>query len=712
MPAGGACEPQVVAHACLEGGSPRYTCPWTGGGQAAVTGALPSLVCGVCGVAPPPRDTDARPGHFGGVLSFGPNALRDEIDESNVTEYRVYPVDAWGRRLGPAAAAVRRDEVDPSPCCNLAAYSAPLLAPTAAGFEGLLVVVVIDGQEMPTGEMVSGLRDVGMPEALPVTVERQAVEGWFTLALSGAGAGDQPPLAPPAACHLQVAVDEALAREARVSPSMVNTSLSVAASAGGLNVSLGYTVFVPSAASAAEIAEALEAPDAGARIAASVASALAARGAAGLRAGASQAGPPAVGSRAREVRVSLCLNGTEGAAAAATQALAARAGGGVALEDVSVSDLVGGALLASVRLPPNASAAAVMSALRYSAAPEAAARRLGDGAAAGMLSGPVARGLARPLEEERSLQVLQERLFAVTTAGQCAEALPLVDADPSPDGPAGLSVASRDFVHSHWRQVIRTAGAEDAAQDLEIEWRFERAKTLRQRFADAAGRGEAVTWLVSAADGSWSLAKNGTWRFSKASGLEDLDRWAAAGPSVSVQDGAWGAGSAEVDGNNGNYPADFVGVATFLSTDSNCGFVFRPLRPELSEPTHHPGVRNLVYAVQVAEQCAQAACPAGSLPRGGANATLCAGPACTPDECCVVAVVELCPLSLCEGAFRIRAPIASCAVGGCTVETCCECMEEPCGGGAAEASAASAGIIAMAGLVVFILYDEFTMVFG
>ncbi|KAK3274502.1 hypothetical protein CYMTET_17312 [Cymbomonas tetramitiformis] len=161
-------------------------------------------------------------------------------------------------------------------------------------------------------------------------------------------------------------------------------------------------------------------------------------------------------------------------------------------------------------------------------------------------------------------------LFAVTSASSCAESLAYgPDALTETSSAAYLSTEHRDVLHTRWRQVLKADGT---SANATIDWMFYDEKTLQERFEAAAGSGERVRWSITdEADGAqWSIS--GTWWFSDA--LRDVaSKFAGSGGSFSDDDGAWGAGSGDVNGNS-NVPSDFWGHGNFNSGDSECAIVY------------------------------------------------------------------------------------------------------------------------------------------
>ncbi|KAK3274501.1 hypothetical protein CYMTET_17311 [Cymbomonas tetramitiformis] len=179
-------------------------------------------------------------------------------------------------------------------------------------------------------------------------------------------------------------------------------------------------------------------------------------------------------------------------------------------------------------------------------------------------------------------------LFAVTSASSCAESLAYgPDALTETSSAAYLSTEHRDVLHTRWRQVLKADGT---SANATIDWMFYDEKTLQERFEAAAGSGERVRWSITdEADGAqWSIS--GTWWFSDA--LRDVaSKFAGSGGSFSDDDGAWGAGSGDVNGNS-NVPSDFWGHGNFNSGDSECAIVYLG---SSNVGTWQSSVRSLMY---------------------------------------------------------------------------------------------------------------------
>lgn len=108
----------------------------------------------MCGLAPI-VDTNIADGLVDMVVSWGPNQINDVVDESHISEYKVYYTDTLQTKLGQIIATVSKA---PSPsyntwCCDFSTYSVTLsqVTPPAGATEIMVVPVDVNGMEMPVG---------------------------------------------------------------------------------------------------------------------------------------------------------------------------------------------------------------------------------------------------------------------------------------------------------------------------------------------------------------------------------------------------------------------------------------------------------------------------------------------------------------------------------------------------------------------------------
>lgn len=101
-------------------------------------------------------DTDGAVGVYAGTLTFGPNQVGDEVDESVVSGYALYKGTYEGVRIGDRVAYVAKLSESDSRCCKSDTYVVDLAGIDVAGAETLLLVVVdINSVAMPTGVMLA-----------------------------------------------------------------------------------------------------------------------------------------------------------------------------------------------------------------------------------------------------------------------------------------------------------------------------------------------------------------------------------------------------------------------------------------------------------------------------------------------------------------------------------------------------------------------------
>jgi len=169
LAAGTECVPEWNESPCMARGpkAPTFSCPGNNSDphrQADFSGDLPEQLCHVCGINPTLVDEDTRTGWFSGVLNFGAVMLGAAIDETYVSEYRVYAVDENDTRLGEALAFVQKKNIPPTMdfCCNADVYSVRLelnLVGARAACHHLMVVLVVVGLELPIAAASPALVD-------------------------------------------------------------------------------------------------------------------------------------------------------------------------------------------------------------------------------------------------------------------------------------------------------------------------------------------------------------------------------------------------------------------------------------------------------------------------------------------------------------------------------------------------------------------------
>jgi len=154
-------------NACIEGAVPTFSCPWNNSDPtrpADYIGEVPRQVCQVCGVKAELKDEDIREGWFSGLVSFGAAEHGGVVDEAQVSEYRIYIVNASGSRLGdPVAKLPKRAESVPGECCSGDTYQARVevsLLEDRAAFDKFMIFLVVDGVELPGGAPTPAIVDL------------------------------------------------------------------------------------------------------------------------------------------------------------------------------------------------------------------------------------------------------------------------------------------------------------------------------------------------------------------------------------------------------------------------------------------------------------------------------------------------------------------------------------------------------------------------
>jgi len=166
LAAGTSCRPEVLQNACIKGTMPTFSCPWNNsdsGRLADYVGEVPHQVCQVCGVKADLEDEDVREGWFSGVVSFGAAEIGGIVDETPISEYTVYVVNASGARLGdPVAALPKRVAEVPGECCSGDTYQARIqvsLLGEREGFDRFVIFLVVNGIELPVGAPTAAIVD-------------------------------------------------------------------------------------------------------------------------------------------------------------------------------------------------------------------------------------------------------------------------------------------------------------------------------------------------------------------------------------------------------------------------------------------------------------------------------------------------------------------------------------------------------------------------
>lgn len=144
-------------------------------------------------------DMDPNPGVIKTTLSWGPNALMGEVNETVVLGYYVYFADNCSRKIGdPIEYVPVRDDLDEgSECCQYDAYSVDIDMPNADANQTVMLMIV---PNTAVGELTAGmttelLTDWVDTASIATTTRRPAVAagsprfcdaftrrfGWFAL---------------------------------------------------------------------------------------------------------------------------------------------------------------------------------------------------------------------------------------------------------------------------------------------------------------------------------------------------------------------------------------------------------------------------------------------------------------------------------------------------------------------------------------------------
>lgn len=158
------------------------------------------------------------------------------------------------------------------------------------------------------------------------------------------------------------------------------------------------------------------------------------------------------------------------------------------------------------------------------------------------------------------------RLFAITTAQQCARNLPYgSEALKENEAKAYFSNRYKDVNHTQWVQLIHPDGV-SSCEDVMITYNFSKAMTLEERLKSAATTPEQVTWTVQLAKEKDSKKVTGTFAFGKGFNAS-AGFWCGAGPNAWAWKGAALGAGATVDGTTPSPAADFYGLGSFGGTD-------------------------------------------------------------------------------------------------------------------------------------------------
>lgn len=164
LEAGTQCHPQILTNRCVETDEDtlKFTCPVLNrdpNNPPDYLGNFPKQVCHVCGIAPELQDTDVRLGFYNATVSFGPAERHKVVDETGISEYRVYVVDSAGNVLGDTVAIQQplNSNWDTN-CCKDDAYAFEIALDlsTVPLYSRFMVFLVVDGIQLPVGA-ISGV---------------------------------------------------------------------------------------------------------------------------------------------------------------------------------------------------------------------------------------------------------------------------------------------------------------------------------------------------------------------------------------------------------------------------------------------------------------------------------------------------------------------------------------------------------------------------
>lgn len=156
--------------------------------------------------------------------------------------------------------------------------------------------------------------------------------------------------------------------------------------------------------------------------------------------------------------------------------------------------------------------------------------------------------------------------------------------------------------HDTWIQIVMS---EDSNELFRIYWRFGGIMNVTERMISAVSTGEVVDYLVVDADGT-NYKLNGTWYFSSTSQVnQNTFTRKSTTPSLSSDDGVWGAGSGTLDGDGSTIvPSTFWGVGNFHNKDLNCNRVYKNGSVLYKNETQGVLVTNIktyMYAISIGE---------------------------------------------------------------------------------------------------------------
>jgi len=179
--------------------------------------------------------------------------------------------------------------------------------------------------------------------------------------------------------------------------------------------------------------------------------------------------------------------------------------------------------------------------------------------------------------------------FVMTNARKCAEKLPYGNSPIKfdKDQSAYLSTAARSVCHDEFLQYLYPNGLETTPV-MVIFWKFDDVKTVEDRFYSAVQSGEKVTWTIHYHNEI--ITKSQVWRFSDSMGNVRKKFGSHKQTKFSDDDGAWGGGSTQVNGNTGS-PSDYYGQANWNGVDSACNNFYVNGKAQASNT-----LQNVLYA--------------------------------------------------------------------------------------------------------------------
>jgi len=130
----------------------------------------PRITGKVCDTPTASADTNAFIGLYSGTVYFGPLMENGEINEGNITSYRIYWTNSVDQKLGAALASVTKQGIV-AVCCQPGTYNVSLMSVQIPDTAVRFTVLPVDsnGWEVPLGESTATVSDWSLPTTTTMT---------------------------------------------------------------------------------------------------------------------------------------------------------------------------------------------------------------------------------------------------------------------------------------------------------------------------------------------------------------------------------------------------------------------------------------------------------------------------------------------------------------------------------------------------------------